>query len=56
LKLRVKVRVGQWLLVAMAALLLTGGLMALFALDASTTRAVAGERAPAQVMPAAGSD
>jgi hypothetical protein len=55
-RVRVKVRVGQWLLVALAALLLTSGLMALFALDASTTRAVAGEGAPASGLPSAGSD
>ncbi|HUX07181.1 MAG TPA: hypothetical protein VMX35_07670 [Acidobacteriota bacterium] len=53
MRLQVTVRVGQWLLVAIAALLLAGGLMAIFALDASSSRAVAGEREPVQSGPAA---
>ncbi len=53
MRLQVTVKVGQWLLVAIAALLLAGGLMAIFALDASSSRAVAGERGPAQSEPAA---
>ena len=40
MKLQVTVRIGQWLLVAIAALLLTGGLLAIFVLDASTSRSV----------------
>ena len=40
MRLQVTVRIGQWLLIAIATLLLAGGLFAILVLDASTSRSV----------------
>jgi len=53
MRIRVTIRIGQWLLVALAMLLLAGGLFAILVLDASANKALAGERGSATGQPTA---